>query len=506
MGKWGKTVAALVAVGAVLAGQLVGVASSTAATGSLSSWSPLVPASRSDAPMVYDPAAGQLVLFGGIDTNGDSLGDTWTGNGTTWTEAAPASSPSARSDDAAAYDPATGDVVLFGGLGASNTTLSDTWTYNGTTWTAVTPIQSPPARAYASMAFDPALGAHGELVLFGGLSSTGTALSDTWAFDGTNWTALSPAQSPPARSESAMAYDAATGDVVLFGGLSGTTALSDTWIFNGTNWTQASPPASPPARSDAAMSYDAATSQLVLFSGSSGPGKMLSDTWTYNGTTWTQVATATSPIPRSDASFAYDASTSELVLFGGLDVSGNTLGDAWLSNGATWVSAAPPARSDDAMADDPALGQEILFGGLASNSTTALADTWAYNGTNWVQKVPTNSPPARSFASMAYDQASGQLVLFGGLARTTRPRWVTPGSTPARPGHSSLRRSPRVRARTRRSATTPLSASWSCSGVSTPIRTRSAIPGPSTGPPGHRWDLRLAATTPPPTTPRPTSW
>ncbi len=78
MGTWGKTVAALVAVGAVLAGQLVGVASSTAATGSLSSWSPLVPAARSDAPMVYDPAAGQLVLFGGIDTNGISLGDTWT--------------------------------------------------------------------------------------------------------------------------------------------------------------------------------------------------------------------------------------------------------------------------------------------------------------------------------------------------------------------------------------------------------------------------------------------
>ena len=38
---------------------------------------------RDYASMAYDPATGQLVLFGGYD--GGFLDDTWTWNGTTWT-------------------------------------------------------------------------------------------------------------------------------------------------------------------------------------------------------------------------------------------------------------------------------------------------------------------------------------------------------------------------------------------------------------------------------------
>ncbi len=133
-----------VAVGAVLAALIVGVAPARAATAQ-PGWAPLAPAGRSDTSMVYDPATGDLVLFGGSDTNGSLLSDTWTTNGTTWTEAAPSSSPPARSDQAMAYDPALSEVVLFGGLGAGSTTLSDTWAYNGTTWRALSPSTSPPA-------------------------------------------------------------------------------------------------------------------------------------------------------------------------------------------------------------------------------------------------------------------------------------------------------------------------------------------------------------------------
>ncbi len=384
--------------------------------------------------MVYDPGLGKLVLFGGDDTNANVLGDTWTTDGSTWKQAAPATSPPARSDEAMAYDPTLGEIVLFGGLDGSNTSLSDTWAYNGTTWSEMTPATSPPARAYASMAFDAATG---QLVLFGGLSGTST-LSDTWTFDGTTWSEVTPATSPPARSDASMDYDPATGRLVLFGGLSGTSTLSDTWTFDGTTWSEATPATSPPARSDAAMDYDAATGQLVLSGGLSTvtPPATLGDTWTYNGTTWAHASSPTSPPARSNALFAFDPATSELVLFGGLDANSNTLSDTWLSTvtptAATWVAAAPPARSDDVMANDAALGKLVLFGGL-SGSNTALSDTWTYNGTSWVQQVPTTSPPARSFASMAYDPASGQLVLFGGLAAdnttTLGDTWVYTGTT-----------------------------------------------------------------------------
>jgi hypothetical protein len=69
------------------------------------------------------------------------------------------------------------------------------------------------------------------VVLFGGF--TGAALvADTWEWDGTNWTQLTPSASPSARCAHAMAYDAASQRVVLFGGaLVWPTFLGDTWIY-----------------------------------------------------------------------------------------------------------------------------------------------------------------------------------------------------------------------------------------------------------------------------------
>jgi hypothetical protein len=87
----------------------------------------------------------------------------------------------------------------------------------------------------------------------------------------------------------AMAYDAATNQLLLFGG--GTshtpTALGyhgDTWVWDGSNWTQLHPVTSPPARQNPDMVYDAARQQIVLYGGYDG--QYLSDTWTWNGTTW----------------------------------------------------------------------------------------------------------------------------------------------------------------------------------------------------------------------------
>ena len=68
-----------------------------------------------------------------------------------------------------------------------------------------------------------------------------------------------------------MAYDAATGNVVLFGGNNGSSALRDTWTWDGATWTKQAPATRPPAREFASMAYDAATGNVVLFGGENAP-------------------------------------------------------------------------------------------------------------------------------------------------------------------------------------------------------------------------------------------
>ncbi len=129
-------------------------------------------------------------------------------------------------------------------------------------------MKTPPIRNEHAMAYD---AAHARVVLFGGYN--GSALSDTWTWDGKNWTPYT-LSSPSARYNHMMAYDAANTEVVLFGGYDGSTGFNDTWMWNGSDWTQYWPSSSPTPRDASAMAYDAAISQIVLFD-----GIFSSDTW-----------------------------------------------------------------------------------------------------------------------------------------------------------------------------------------------------------------------------------
>jgi hypothetical protein len=77
--------------------------------------------------------------------------------------------------------------------------------------------------------------ARAQVVLFGGKGSARNR-SDTWAWDGTDWTQRTPAHGPSKRADSGMTYDAARGEVVLFGGYDGGLYLGDTWTWDGTDW------------------------------------------------------------------------------------------------------------------------------------------------------------------------------------------------------------------------------------------------------------------------------
>jgi hypothetical protein len=398
-------------------------------------WTQLSPATsppaRNGASMAYDPATGNMVLFGG--SGSANLADTWTFDGTTWTQQSPTTSPSARYGASMAYDQATGNIVLFGGTNGGVTPESDTWTWNGITWTLQAPTASPPQLFEASLSYDPGTG---NLVLFGGFGASGD-VAESWTWDGSTWTELSPSTSPAARADAQMAYDPATANLVLFGGNGLGGELADTWTFAPTgtpSWAQLSPSSSPPARAFGTMAYDAAAGNMVLFGGWA-PAGLLADTWTFNGTTWTNKAPATSPAMRQLAEMAYDPATGTVLLYGGIDY-GLFERDTWSWNGSNWTqlnpSTSPSYNSQGSLAYDPALHEMLLFGGYGLGPSDLNA-TWAWNGSNWTQLNPSTSPLARQNAQMAYDPATGNMVLFGGSSSddTTAysDTWTFNGST-----------------------------------------------------------------------------
>jgi hypothetical protein len=291
--------------------------------------SPTSPIARGCGGMAFDPTTNSTLLFGGVRGYYSTLGDTWQLAGGIWSQLTPANSPPAREGPAMAFDVATGTVVLFGGstglFGGDCCDLSDTWVWDGTNWTQINTL-GPAARRFdgQGMVYDANTG---NVILFGGIVQGNSYLGDTWAWNGTSqtWTQLSPAASPSPRGGHAMANDRA-GNVVLFGGTNGTNNSADTWVWNGTTWQQQSPVAAPPARSGHAMVFDPDLNEVVLFGGYN-----FNDTWVWDSTTWTQVTPATSPHDRYSFGMDYDSSAHAAVIFGGFSVADNgpILVDTW---------------------------------------------------------------------------------------------------------------------------------------------------------------------------------
>ena len=284
------------------------------------------PSGRCCFSMVYDGTTHSSLFFGGA-IPGELYGDTWIWR-VGWHHLSPATSPSPRFGAAMAYDATAGNVVLFGGSTVNNsagTYFNDTWTWDGVTWTQQFPLVSPPARQCSTpgMVYD---GVTGTVLLFGGGNSTGN-LDDTWIWDGKakTWTQLHPIHNPS--TTGLMAYDEANKRVLLFGG--GT--LTETWTWNGASrtWTQNFPAHSPPV-TQGAMAYDAAIGDVVLFGGFVGGWQdTLNATWTWNGSDWMEIYPSTVPSNRYDFSMDYDPLNRVLVMFGGYS-STVVRGDTWL--------------------------------------------------------------------------------------------------------------------------------------------------------------------------------
>jgi hypothetical protein len=392
------------------------------------------PNPRYDSAMAFDSVRNVVVLFGGVDYDGNNYSDTWEWDGTTWTNVSPSGLegtdfPAARNRHAMAFNGT--DVVLFGG----STGNTETWEWNGTTWTDVSPAgvagtDFPTGRNNHAMAFDGT-----KVVLFGGSSGN----TETWEWDNGAWTDVSPGgvagtDYPTGRNNHAMAYNGT--NVVLFGGSTGGT---ETWEWDNGAWTDVSPAGVagtdfPTTRIQHVMAFDG--TNVVLFGGGTSPD--WNETWTWDGGNWSDSSPAgtegvDNPYGCARAAMAYDSTRGVVVVFGGDRWwgSGTYESNTWGWDGSAWSNESPQGaegvslpspRRNHAMAFDSVRNVVVLFGGEQGGDNGPehyFDDTWEWDGITWTNVSPagnsgTDYPSARRGHAMVFDSDRGVVVLFGG--------------------------------------------------------------------------------------------
>jgi len=311
--------------------------------------------------------------------------------------------PSPREGAAVAYDPTSGSVLMYGGDNGT-VTFGDTWSWDGSGWSELNPPSSPPPLTQATMAYDPQ---SQRAVLSGGSSgpsgapaSAGSweASGSTWTWDGATWAAAPRGDLPAAVAGDVMATDTASGQLILVTGLDGTCSPPSTWRWTAGTWTQLHLAASPSPAGLGKLAYDPSSRRLVLYTAPTGQcpaaaaSPPLAEAWSWDGSTWS-LSGAMTQLPTSSDSLK-------------ITFSGRPVGSAhdgvlmmawgaftWSAQGWNQLATAPgalgmlasngnPWRGGEALAYDSADGQVLLFGGDYSggDSQEYVSDTWTWNG------------------------------------------------------------------------------------------------------------------------------
>ncbi len=397
--------------------------------------SPHAPSPRQGLSMTYDAVEGEVLLFGGQPATASGLSDTWAFKRGYWTNitAFVGTPPLLRSQAAMTFDPTDGLVVLFGGT-LGSTLYGDTWQFFGTqvvpgVYQRLLPTSwTPTEEVNAAITYDYA---DGYVLLYGGGTTGNTHLAATWTYQNLSWHLVSSSSPPGGLCCAAMTYDFYDGYVVMFGG--GTQSngpLGATWSYRAGVWTALAPTVSPSARCCMEMAWDASDGYALLFGGGNSNGN-LGDTWSFVGGQWTpQTSSPSSPPARSQEGLAYDASDGYVLMVDGcVQTTSNPL-QCWLSDNiwsyhaGTWTnrtqpSGDPPAASFPGMVYDRGDGFVYLFGGCLAFVTGSACsqwgnDTWAYKAGTWTNVTGSVAPPPRDGPNVAYDEADGYVLIFGG--------------------------------------------------------------------------------------------
>jgi hypothetical protein len=153
---------------------------------------PTLPTGAYIQQFATDPVRQRLVCIGESAPSVGAPMFTWEWDGRAWS-LANSSGPPTRAT-MMAYDIFTQRCLIFGGSRFVNAPpavrffyFGDTWTWDGSVWTQQAPVTSPTLRgAHALLASPLSLG----VVLFGGADPAGAALGDTWLWSNGQWTDL----------------------------------------------------------------------------------------------------------------------------------------------------------------------------------------------------------------------------------------------------------------------------------------------------------------------------
>ncbi len=299
-------------------GETVLVAASTTWTRDSASgeWTDADPVHQptSVSAVAYDENLAAVVAVGG-DGDGARGGllETWAWDGADWVQLATPTSPTWRLGTTIAFDPDHDQLVLFGGQtgrlysGSNPNYLADTWTFDGTTWQQQAPATSPTARSLASMTADRT---RHEVLLVGGLNDdtfrtlvptpvSTEPLVDSWVWNGATWTERVTSSGPVFRHRAALAWSGADGQTYLFGGRAlsyrfrfdlTTSALPvETWRWDGNGWTRIRSDSGPWTAAASSATYDPDRGVLLLSNRPYSPA--------IEGSTWERSHAVTVGVP-----------------------------------------------------------------------------------------------------------------------------------------------------------------------------------------------------------------
>ena len=397
------------------------------------------PFARVGSGMVYDPALGEVLLFGGsnqrwVATGGNFVfyNDTWLFSSGRWVRWNGTHSPPAARETELTYDSEDGYALLLDGNGTAGT-----WAFTSTGWykISVHGATGPTPRYRALFLDDPR---DGYLLLFGGAGcDAAVECRDTWSYRGGYWVdrTATVGTSPSARDSATAFYDATDGYILLYGGLvsgQGGPAPADAWMFSAGRWSQVNSSLVtqfPLIRWGGGATYEAAQNDVMVYGGSSITGYPLADLWTYRGGDWSYLAEGATPPPLNcnggadSFPMAYDAKDGYVVLVDNPACRTpswpGTVNGTWRFSASEWSwwpsATVPPSLFGGSMVWDAADDYLVLFGGISA-SFGYLSGTWTYADGEWTDRTKAGAlaPPARDSAAMAYDPWDQYVVLFGG--------------------------------------------------------------------------------------------
>jgi len=304
--------------------------------------------------------------------------------------------------------PAAGELLIFGGM---DPITNDTFSFDpaASAWRQLAPEQQGPVPAPRCHHTFSKVPNADQGLLFGGFSRAGR-FNDTWRFDfGTDtWTELRTNGSvPDKRCLHASAFIASTGELLTFGGIHGGGGqagdfFDDTHLLDVAtgSWVLLEGPG-PSAREGAVATYSRSADAVFLWGGKAFD-HYPTELWRFDiaARAWSQVpTTGDAPLGREDPIYFWDESRNRLTIFSGRNDNepGVLFDDSYELDPVSGVWARidvvqrPSPRWRPSTAVDPMEDRGYMFGGWVDfGGGDAFNDTWSYDlaTRTWTQVTP----------------------------------------------------------------------------------------------------------------------